>query len=404
MSDLAFLIITLIISTVGITVSLILYFGQTVPSLSSKLLSCLILSLSCSAIGLVMPLTSVYTLYPNSYKIFAWSPFCIAPFAYLYVKTVLHQSIRLKRKYFFLFLPLVLYMLNRLPFYLLSQQEKEVFIQNIYQNYSLYFLEPEGLLPTGWAPAIRFVFLITMTSFTFYELFYRRRKIFDMLFQIGKNKEIYRFQLVVTSILFFGIIASVVGVILQLKMHIDGNRMIVVSIWIELIIICLYLFTQPKILYGITGWVQEQVPVKSIDEAIHLNTVGVEVGEQDDENIDYVTIHRGRNILKTIDEHFRLNHPYTKIGYTITDLSKEINIPAYLISVVINQEFGNNFNEFVNDARISYLKTWKESDSNFDNYSIEYIGNAVGFASRTSFIAAVKKRTGLLPKDYLIQL
>ncbi|MDF5691564.1 helix-turn-helix transcriptional regulator [Aquirufa aurantiipilula] len=294
-------------------------------------------------------------------------------------------------------------MLNRLPFYLLSQQEKEVFIQNIYQNYSLYFLEPEGLLPTGWAPAIRFVFLITMTAVTLYELFYKRRKIFDMISQIGKNKEIYRFQLVVTSILFFGIIASVVGVILQLKMHIDGNRMIVVSIWIELIIICLYLFTQPKILYGITGWVQEQVPVKSIDEASHHNSLGVEE-EDDDDNIDYITIHRGRNILKTIDEHFRLIHPYTKIGYTITDLSKEINIPAYLISVVINQEFGNNFNEFVNDARISYLKTWKESDSNFDNYSIEYIGIAVGFASRTSFIAAVKKRTGLLPKDYLIQL
>ncbi|MHA8064286.1 helix-turn-helix transcriptional regulator [Aquirufa aurantiipilula] len=292
-------------------------------------------------------------------------------------------------------------MLNRIPFYLLSQQEKKDFIQNIYQNYSLYFLEPEGLLPTGWAPAIRFVFLITITSATLFELFYKRRKIFDILFQIGKNKEIYRFQLLVTSILFFGIIASFVGVILQLKMHIDGNRLIVVSIWIELIIISLYLFAQPKILYGITGWVQEQESVKSIDETNHSNTLGV---EEDDENIDYITIHRGRNILKTIDEHFRLNHPYTKIGYTITDLSKEINIPVYLISVVINQEFGNNFNEFVNDARVSYLKTWKKSDSNFDNYSIEYIGNAVGFASRTSFIAAVKKRTGLLPKDYLIQL
>lgn len=200
-----------------------------------------------------MPLTTVYLYSPNSYKIFAWAPFCISPFAYLYVKTVLRQSIRLKRKDLYVFLPMVLYMLNRIPFYLISSQEKKDFIQSTFQNHSLYILEPEGLLPIGWAPTIRFIFLIVMTSVTLIELLFRRRKIWDMLFQIGKNKEIYRFHLIITSILFFGTIASFVGVILQLRLQIDGNRIILVSIWIELILITIYLFAQPKILYGITG-------------------------------------------------------------------------------------------------------------------------------------------------------
>lgn len=292
-------------------------------------------------------------------------------------------------------------MLNRIPYYLLSVQEKKDFIQSIFQNHSLFILEPEGLLPIGWAPILRFIFLIAMTLATLHELFYRRRKILDMIFQIGKNKEIYRFHVIITTILLLGTIASLVGVILQLRLHIDANRVILSSIWIELILICIYLFVQPKILYGIKGWIQEKEPIISIrDEGIHLNK-GEELYNEDH---DYVTIHRGRNILKTIHEHFIRNHPYTKQGFTIRDLSKEIDIPAYLISIVINQEFGNNFNEFVNDARINYLKTWKETDPNFDNYSIEYIGNAVGFALRTSFISAVKKRSGLLPKDYLAHL
>lgn len=396
LSDFTFLLTTLIISTIALIVSLILYFGQTVPSLSSKLLAGLLLSLALTSTGNALPLTNLYLNFPNSYKIYSWAPFCIGPFAYLYVKTVLRQSIRLTRLDWLLFLPMVLYMLNRIPFYLLSNQEKIRFIQSTNRDVSLYILEPEGLLPVGWAPIFRFILLLGFIFGTIFELIIWKRKIFDLKVQIEANKDIYRFHWINTSFLLLGAIASVLGVFIQLKFDIPVSRIILFFIWIEILLICFYLLTQPKILYGMTGWIQMNEPIRSLSES-------EEVLENDDD-ISHISVHHGRNILLTILDHFNTNSPFTQMGYTIADLSKEINIPSYLISTVINQEFGHNFNEFVNDARFKYLKVLKNNDPYFDNYSLEHIGNAIGFASRTSFIAAVKKRTGLLPKEYLTQL
>lgn len=343
-----------------------------------------------------MSTTSIYLEYPNSYKIFAWAPFSIAPFAYLYIKSVLHQSVRLRRKEFLLFLPVLLYMLNRIPFYLLSDGEKMQFILRTYQDKTLYLTEPEGLLPIQWAPIIRFIYLLTITIFTVYELIKSRKKIFNLKVINSNNQDIYRFHWIITSILFWGLIAAILGVIIQVKFNIQANGIFLISLWVEILVISIYLFSTPNILYGLIGWIQINNPVRSLQEAVGIM--------EEDEEISHVSIHKGRNIWLTINEHLQKKRSFTKIGYTIVDLSTEINIPMYLISAVINQEAGKNFNEFINDIRIEYLKTFKKEDPFFESYSNEYIGQKIGFASRTSFITAIKKRTGLLPKDYLDQL
>ncbi len=398
MSDFTFFLISVIISFLGLIISLILYFGQAIPSLSSKLLAGLIISLVLTSIGNVIPYTELNLTYPNTFKIYSWAPFCIGPFAYLYVKSVLHQSVRLPRKELLLFLPSILYMLNRIPFYLLSNFEKRQFILSTFEDNSLYILEPEGLLPIQWAPIMRFLSLITLSIMTIWELNRYRDKIYNLKVISENNKEIYRFHWVITSILFTGVITAIIGVLFQLKYEIQATRVILISIWIEILVISIYLFTQPKILYGLTGWIQIKNPTRTLNEADEKEE------QEEEEEISHVSIHKGRDILLTLNNHFENQNPYTKIGYTITDLSNEVNIPMYLISAVINQELGKNFSEFINDARFSYLKKMKDSDPHFDNYSIEYIGNSVGFASRTSFIAAVRKRTGMLPKEYLSQL
>ncbi|WP_459453417.1 helix-turn-helix domain-containing protein [Aquirufa sp. Wall-65K1] len=396
MSDFVFFSITLGISVLGFTVCFILFFGQSVPSLSSKLLAGLILSLVLTSLGNVIPYTKLNLEYPNTFKIYSWAPFCIGPFAYLYVKSVLHQYIRLPRKVLLLFIPAVLYVLNRIPFYLLTFEEKKQFVLSTLLDESLYILEPEGLLPIKWAPVIRFFFLIIFSIMTLIELINSRDKIFNPSILDERNKKIYNFHWVIITILFFGVIAAIWGGLIQLKHDNHASRVTLICIWVEILVISIYLFIQPKILYGLAGWVQIKNPIRSIQDLGEI--------EEEDEEIPHVSIHKGRDIWLTISKHFQNNHPYTKKGYTINELSEEINIPMYLISAVINQESGKNFSEFINDARINYLKILKENNPNFSNYSIEYIGNSIGFASRTSFVAAVKKRTGMVPKDYLAQL
>ncbi len=47
--------------------------------------------------------------------------------------------------------------------------------------------------------------------------------------------------------------------------------------------------------------------------------------------------------------------PYRKQGYRIRHLSKDMVIPVYQLSAYINQEFANNFNEWITEFRIRYV-------------------------------------------------
>lgn len=70
------------------------------------------------------------------------------------------------------------------------------------------------------------------------------------------------------------------------------------------------------------------------------------------------------------------------------------------ISQVINEKTGDNFNALVNDIRIKEACRGMQPGGRFANLTIEAICNSVGFRSRTSFVAAFKKFTGLTPSRY----
>ncbi|RXK49746.1 helix-turn-helix domain-containing protein [Aquirufa rosea] len=402
LDNLTFLVITLVISTIGLVVGLLLLFGQSVSSFSSKILSGLILSLVITALGNIIPLTQFYINYPEYYRIHAWAPFCMGPFAYLYVKSILHQSYRFQKRDAFLIIPLVIYVLNRIPFYLLSYEKKLNFVKQTLIDNRLYVLEPDGWFPAGWMAIFRISTLLFFLISAIFLLLSWRKKILNAKIIIKRNIQIYLFLWVIILFLLIGTLVVYSFIISQIR---SGNtssqsgilvgEVTIATLLIEILLISVYLLAQPKILYGMIGWIQIIEPVLSLNDSSD---------SEDFENMDYISVYQGRNILSSINKHFQKKHPYLKVGYTITDLSNEVKIPVYLISPLINQEFGKNFNEFINDARISYLKTFKMKDPNFEKYSIEHIGNMIGFSSRTSFIAAVKKRTGMVPKEYLASI
>lgn len=71
------------------------------------------------------------------------------------------------------------------------------------------------------------------------------------------------------------------------------------------------------------------------------------------------------------------------------------------ISQVINEKTQDNFNALVNDTRIKEACRNMQPGGKFSNLTIEAIAKSVGFRSRTSFIAAFKKFTGMTPSVYL---
>lgn len=92
-------------------------------------------------------------------------------------------------------------------------------------------------------------------------------------------------------------------------------------------------------------------------------------------------------------EHF-LDH-----DLTISAFAMKIEVSARKISTIINQDYNKNFNEWVNEFRVSKAKQLMENDIDH-KYSLEGIGAKAGFKSRSAFYAAFKKGLGCTPGEF----
>ncbi|WP_158607142.1 helix-turn-helix domain-containing protein [Pontibacter oryzae] len=108
--------------------------------------------------------------------------------------------------------------------------------------------------------------------------------------------------------------------------------------------------------------------------------------------------------VKTIrDEIDTLMHKeklYQDPDLNLNLLADKIRLPPRELSEMLNQQFGENFNSFVNRYRVmSFIEMLKQNDANL--YTIEGLALEAGFKSKASFYRAFKKETGHTPLQYV---
>lgn len=104
-------------------------------------------------------------------------------------------------------------------------------------------------------------------------------------------------------------------------------------------------------------------------------------------------------IISEIDNYMLETESYTHTELTIDDLGKAIKMHPRKISKTINTVRHENFNTYVNHFRIKKAEKLFENKE-FVNFSIEGIGNEVGFHSKSAFYNAFKKQTGTTPTKF----
>lgn len=70
------------------------------------------------------------------------------------------------------------------------------------------------------------------------------------------------------------------------------------------------------------------------------------------------------------------------------------------VSQVINEQFGKNFSQLLNEYRIKEACRRLSNVAQYGNHTIESIGNSVGYGSRSTFITQFKALTGLTPSEF----
>jgi AraC-like DNA-binding protein len=380
-------------SILGFVVAVILFFVNKTDSFSSRLLSGYLVCISLLALNYALMTTTYFQRHPHLWRILAWSSFSFSPMAYLYVRSVLEQSYRFKKWDFLFFLPAILHALNLLPFYLLPASEKLEVISNAYINKKLIALEPEGLLPERWAIWARILVGLLTTFGQFFLLSKWKSRIYANSKNEHQNISTFRWLNMFTLIqaLFWSLV--ILEFIFHFSRKADLNYTIIFTITGTIFFISMYLLLRPSILYGMTGWLQTSAIADSIPDSI------IPVTETVSTNKNTLSIEQGEAYKRALESHFRENLPFRKNGYTIGDLSHELNIPSHQLSAFINQEYGKNFNELINEYRVDYLSDTIRSSNDHLQFTLEALGREAGFNSRAAFIAAVKKKTGKTPSE-----
>ncbi|WP_430968090.1 helix-turn-helix domain-containing protein [Spongiimicrobium sp. 2-473A-2-J] len=110
--------------------------------------------------------------------------------------------------------------------------------------------------------------------------------------------------------------------------------------------------------------------------------------------------------IKNIDEELALILAYVlhQKEYKNPDLNRNLiseatGLGVHRISEIINSAFEKNFNDWINDHRISEAKTWLMHSE----LSIKEICYEVGFNSKSAFNQAFKKRTQTTPSEYRLE-
>jgi AraC-like DNA-binding protein len=91
---------------------------------------------------------------------------------------------------------------------------------------------------------------------------------------------------------------------------------------------------------------------------------------------------------------------YQQPELTLSDLAKKLGTNTSVLSKVINQSFGLNFNDYINSHRVEDV-VQKMQDPNYSNQTLLSLAFDAGFNSKSTFNRAFLKFKGISPKDFL---
>ena len=105
------------------------------------------------------------------------------------------------------------------------------------------------------------------------------------------------------------------------------------------------------------------------------------------------------NLVNKIKQTIETDKLYLKPDICLPDLAREVGTNRYYLSKIINDEFGMNFNNYINQFRIAEAVNLMNNNSN--NYSLADISIKSGFNVYISFVRNFKRFEKVSPERYL---
>ena len=98
-------------------------------------------------------------------------------------------------------------------------------------------------------------------------------------------------------------------------------------------------------------------------------------------------------VFENGDEIFESNFDMNRLAELVGSTYKNV-------SQTVNEQLGKNFNQVLNEYRVKEACRRLNDQATYGHYTIEAIGESVGYGSRSTFVTQFKTLTGLTPSEF----
>lgn len=363
-----------------VSIYLIIFKSKNSHSFSNTILICLFISYIYCAFGFLIISSKLILFAPYLYRTSAPFNYLVPPLGYLYVRSVLYNTNKIKKLEFLHFIPFLLVVINYIPLYILPFHEKLIIVQNVIKDYKYNFIHKDGLLSENFQifrPIQSIIYLYFQ-----WKLIQKFKRIeFNEKFKnhyLNISKWLTRFTIAI-SFTVFVFVSTIIGILLSSYFTTNFDYLIFITsipLAISLFYLTFYVIVNIDLYIGMPNLIYEDKSSKCVNES------------------DYT------QELTILIKYFEQKQPFLMQNLKIGDVSTELNIHPKLVSFLLNQFYDQNFNDFVNSYRIQYVIEMMKNGE-LKDFTLHGLGSKAGFANKTSFINAFKKSQNCTPTQYI---
>lgn len=351
-------ILFVIAAAQGLFLAVILYFGRGKHTYANKILSLFIVLFSLNTLENVAYWTNYQLQIPhviNSTRAFV---FLFGPLLWFYTAGVTREQWKMQWKDVLHFVPFVIIVISRLPFYLLSAAEKrELVLSDTPTNPSLQLL-------------VQIFICVHLGVYSLLMLNDSRKRNVSVDVPIstlhtGIGLSIYTLTFVAYYLMVYTI---------DLKPEYDYVLSLIGVVAIYQIG---YLaIAKPELLHGFK---RKEIQVKKYEKSA-------------------LTEEEAHNYQQQIQDLLEKDKIYLTPDVRLSDFGDRLGVSTNHISQVINEHFGKTFNELLTEYRVR--EAVRRLDDPDNDEKLLSIALNSGFNNRTSFNQSFKKHVGCSPKEY----
>jgi AraC-like DNA-binding protein len=372
-----------------LTIYLLLFKKNALRSFSDYLLTVVILTQCWTVLLFVLVYSESILDSPHLYKTAAPISFLIAPLCYLYVRSVLFNELRFKKTDFLHALPFLFFLVNYLPFFASSTESKLDILNATLLDKNVAITTQLGLLPESFFYILRPIQTLFYLAFQWVLVlqFNKAFKVKEVQEQIGAVISWLKVFTLTNTAVFFSLV-FLIGLYLSIPNIFEENLLSLIPnslLSISFFVGCTYLLVNPQVLNGLPF-------VKYKEKKSQLIS---------DELVKVPFIHKNyAKEIAQLEAYFASSKAYLQPNLSISEVAVATEIPNRELSFLINSYYKQRFSDYLNDMRLAHFLSQVDASS-LDSFTIESIATASGFAYKSSFYRAFKKKYGSTPTAYL---